>query len=118
MNSDDERNTFETKTTSRRTESKKLLAHVLDQLSSRPMPPSVLYNFNVQTDDSGGDYLGGLVRQAMKVAPANQADAEDDDEDEPIGREFSTDRTFELMTQLREVLILSVSQGWQIFEDG
>ena len=30
---------------------------------------------------------------------------------------FSTDATFELMIQLKDVLIMSVSQGWRIFDE-
>ncbi|KAJ4469395.1 hypothetical protein C8J55DRAFT_523837 [Lentinula edodes] len=43
------------------------------------------------------------------------ADDESEDEDE---RAFSTDATLELMTRLRELLIISASQGWRIFDDG
>jgi hypothetical protein len=42
----------------------------------------------------------------------------DDEDDEDDGRGFSTDSTLELMTQLRDVLIISAAQGWQIFDEG
>lgn len=60
------------------------------------------------------------VREAVKMGHTRQASrtmVEDEDEVEVDG-DFSTDATFELMSQLRDVLMISVLQGWQIFDDG
>ncbi|KAF8212196.1 hypothetical protein K438DRAFT_1230880 [Mycena galopus ATCC 62051] len=43
---------------------------------------------------------------------------DDDGDEDDDGGIFSTDSTLELLTQLRDVLIISAAQGWQIFDDG
>ncbi|KAF8894642.1 hypothetical protein BD779DRAFT_1502197 [Infundibulicybe gibba] len=108
-----------------RNESRKLLAHLLRQLQSRPMPPSVFDSFaNVRegTGDSSfmdivkGSMFRSKSRDSAMPTPAVQVDYDSDDDGTEKG--FSTDATYELMTQLKEVLVVSISQGWQIFDDG
>ncbi|KIY43409.1 hypothetical protein FISHEDRAFT_10379, partial [Fistulina hepatica ATCC 64428] len=112
-----------------RTESRKLLAHVLQQLRERTMPPSVFSAFKVglgSADTSGLASAFGVVRGAVKFTRASQPrrsvadnDYDEDDEDgEPSSRGFSTDATIALLIQLREILVLSTVQGWHILDDG
>ncbi|KAJ7219313.1 hypothetical protein GGX14DRAFT_435653 [Mycena pura] len=108
-----------------RDESRKLLAHVLNQLKNRVLPPPVYDAFaTVRTDAVGTGFaaVAQTVRGAVRFRagrpeydpPPSAADEEDEEED---GRVFSTDATLELMTQLRDVLIISAAQGWQIFDE-
>jgi hypothetical protein len=79
----------------RQTETRKLLLYILEQLKLRPLPPSV---FSVQTPVVKGP-----------------SSTEDDDSDDGE-HTFSTDGVYDLMSQLRDVLFISVIQGWQIFD--
>lgn len=114
------------KTNSRaRNESQKLLAHLLGQLQNRPMPPPVFDAFKTDGNGLGEKSFGVVetVRGAVKLKSnrgeaRTQAQTGEDDEDEEGDHTFSTDATFELMMQLKEVLIISVAQGWHIFHDG
>ncbi|KIK57795.1 hypothetical protein GYMLUDRAFT_228917 [Collybiopsis luxurians FD-317 M1] len=101
------------KNAARGNESKKLLAHVLDQINHRKMPPSVYDGLAVLGDnvDEKRSFIGRTLKRK------NTETEDDDSEDENDGI-FSTDATFELMTRLRDLLIISASQGWQIFDDG
>ncbi|KAH7871820.1 uncharacterized protein C8R40DRAFT_1256268 [Lentinula edodes] len=110
------------KNTSRGNESKKLLAHVLEQIKDRNMPPSVYDALSSAAEISNEKKLGSFIDRAVKRRDAGKdrkaalyADDESEDEDERV---FSTDTTLELMTRLRELLIISASQGWRIFDDG
>ncbi|KAH9001155.1 hypothetical protein EDB92DRAFT_2050849 [Lactarius akahatsu] len=88
-----------------RDESQKLLAHVLEQLRHRPKPLSP----------------HSLPSQAIPVANTSRTnsvnqqpdlDGEDDSE-----RAFSPDLAFDLMNRLRDVLMISLSHRWQLFND-
>ena len=94
-----------------RDESQKLLAHVLEQLRHRPKPPS----------------SNSLPSQAIPVAKsivprlstsrtnsdAQQPDLDGEDDSE---RSFSPDLAFDLMNRLRDVLMISLSHSWQLFD--
>ncbi|TFK42558.1 hypothetical protein BDQ12DRAFT_676416 [Crucibulum laeve] len=103
-------------------ESRKLLLHVLNQLQNRPRPPSVSDTFsNVVPDvtDKRFDAFVGTVKDAVKLRSNRVGVRSDvDDSDEEIDQSFSTDTTFDLMVQLKDVLNISVVQGWHIFDDG
>ncbi|KAE9396073.1 hypothetical protein BT96DRAFT_997116 [Gymnopus androsaceus JB14] len=110
------------KNASRGNESKKLLAHVLEQIKYRDMPPSAYDGLAATTESLNEKGFGSFIGRAVKRKntakdgkSAPNADNESEDEDEGI---FSTDATFELMTRLRDLLTISASQGWQIFDDG
>lgn len=79
------------------------------------MPPPVLNAYKTSEENSNTNALGGLVRQAIRNH--DQETEDDDDDEDSEDSSFSTDATFELMTQLRDVLAISISQGWKIFED-
>jgi hypothetical protein len=116
------------KLTGRTHESRKLLAHILGQLERRPKPPpffEAFSNVDVVSKEKtlgvfvetvkGTMHLGGKRRD---VAPSLHVESTDDDTDDELDRVFSTDTTYDLMVQLKNVLIMSVTQGWHIFDDG
>ncbi|GLB34930.1 putative response to drug [Lyophyllum shimeji] len=110
-----------------RTESRKLLAHVLDQLERRNLPPSIFDAFDRTDDQVTENNLGALletVKDAVKLKKQKQdsksqtqAGTADDDSDDDGERGYSTDVTYDLMMQLKDLLIMSVAQGWHIFDD-
>ncbi|KAJ7632645.1 hypothetical protein FB45DRAFT_913016 [Roridomyces roridus] len=84
-------------------ESRNLVSHLLSSLKNRALPPSVYNTLKFDKDDL-----------APKV---NYASPVEEDTDEDDGRVFSTESTLELITQLRDVLIISAAQGWQLFDE-
>jgi hypothetical protein len=99
----------------------------LGQLQNRTIPPPVFDSFRRKFEDSGGRGFGDLVEtvkgavkfngrksEAKTSSPSMLEDHEDEDK---IGHIFSTDVTFDLMLQLKDILIVAVAQGWQIFHD-
>lgn len=111
-------------------ESRKLFAHVLGQLERRPMPPPVFDAFVGPEMESSETNLGALVetvkgavkskvkRQEKKPRVSDSMAAPDDDSDDGGEGVFTTDVTYDLMLQLKDVLIMSAAQGWHIFDDG
>ncbi|KAF7304918.1 hypothetical protein MKEN_01206100 [Mycena kentingensis (nom. inval.)] len=110
-----------------REESRKLLAHVLQQLKTRPLPASVYEAFaSVREDASTSSFaaIAQTVRGAVKLrggrlesdasSVVNASGVEEDDEQAVV---YTTDATVELLTQLRDVLVISAAQGWAIFEE-
>ncbi len=90
------------------------------------MPPTVYDAVGAITDTGGNStfatFAGTVksVKDVVKIGngkPANRIVVDDEEEVEVDG-DFSTNATFELMSQLKDVLMISVSQGWQIFDDG
>jgi hypothetical protein len=109
-----------------RTESRKLLSHVLAQLHTRPMPPTVYDSFMDAKDTVRGTSIGVILntmKDAMKSNPSiavrssSHISTIEDDSDDGLGLVYSTDDTYELMFQLRNVLLVSDDQGWRIFDD-
>ena len=108
-----------------RTESRKLLSHVLAQLQTRSMPPTV-YDSYMDAKDTVRGLNVGVVLDTMKDVIKSKASismrspqmstTENYSEDD-IGLVYSTDDTYELMFQLRNVLLVSDDQGWRIFDD-
>ncbi|KAG6879984.1 hypothetical protein C0992_008577 [Termitomyces sp. T32_za158] len=111
-----------------RTESRKLLAHVLNQLHHRTLPPGIFEAFNHPEVESPEDNLG-LLLQTVKGAVVNPkkiskngkhrvlAGAGEDDSDEDGEREFSTDATYVLMLQLKDLLRVSMDRNLHILDD-
>ncbi|KAH9951250.1 hypothetical protein B0H21DRAFT_272251 [Amylocystis lapponica] len=110
-----------------RNESRKLLAHLLAQLQGRPKPPSMLdllvrgtdtrpkdTGVAVQSVRTAAKHKRGMLSEAAthKLAPSEDTDSEWED-----NSDFSTDVTFDLMAQLKDVLLISVAQKWDIFYD-
>ncbi|KAJ7063344.1 hypothetical protein C8F01DRAFT_1132647 [Mycena amicta] len=107
-------------------ESRKLLAHVLAQLRNRSLPPAVYDAFAIVRDDSSATSFAAIAQTVRGVVKLRTGRAEndppspstqDDEEEEDEGRVFTTEPTLELMTQLRDVLVISAAQGWAIFEE-
>jgi hypothetical protein len=95
-------------------ESRKLLAHLLGQLQRRPLPPPAFEELKTNFDTPTGQNLGAIVetvkgavnfkgvrRDAGTQQPSGPSEDEDEDEEKVV---FSTDMTYDLMTQLKEVL--------------
>lgn len=106
-------------------ESRKLLSHVLAQLQTRPMPPTVYESYMDAKDTVRGPNIG-VVLDTMKDAikskasiamrSSSQISTTENYPEDDIGL-YSTDDTYELMFQLRNVLLVSNDQGWRIFDD-
>lgn len=106
-----------------REESKKLVGLLLDQLSSRTRPPPIFDALNVHAAPSTEAGLGniiGAVRNVVKQKSHKrlQSMKEDSDDEGSDYIVFSSETTFDLMVQLKEVLLFSASQGWQVFDQG
>ena len=99
----------------RRNESWKLLSHVLRQLAHRKKPPPV--KDVVWNNDTTVRGFGGTLKDFVKLMPDKRVGIQNDSDDEE-SRDFSTDETFDLMIQLKDVLTMSIAQGWKIFDDG
>ena len=111
-------------------ESRKLLAHLLGQLQNRPVPPSLFETFQVPMSNPIDKSIAAIVETVRGVVKFKAAVSktmtqtsitttmtEPDVEDDETDSVFSTNITFDLLLQLREVLIVSVAQGWRIFSD-
>ncbi|KAK0210802.1 hypothetical protein DFS33DRAFT_1251098 [Desarmillaria ectypa] len=104
----------------RSNESRKLLAHVLGQLANRVMPPSV-YDIATTTDRTGEKGLSRLLKGGVKLGsgkPQGSRTPGDEVEDAEVDKDFTPDVTFDFMSQLKDVLMISVLRGWQIFDEG
>ncbi|KAH7926319.1 hypothetical protein BV22DRAFT_1063234 [Leucogyrophana mollusca] len=110
-------------------ELRKLVAHLLDQLQNREKPPSVFDTFNVhipRPNERGLGQVVGAFREVVKPkgavrgpqVPVYQLQKEDNEDDYGNENAFSTEATFDLMIQMKDVLQISVAQGWQIFDEG
>lgn len=106
-----------------KSESRKLLAHLLDQLRRREMPSNDDRTSGQRK--GGGLGIGSVVKSVKNVV--SQRDATEarkpstsDDEDEDLvgdGADFYTDTAFDLMSQLKDVFIIASAQGWNLFSD-
>ncbi|KAI0831397.1 hypothetical protein BC628DRAFT_1312212 [Trametes gibbosa] len=109
-----------------RNESRKLLAHILSQLQNRPIPPSLLNSLvhgqshsekgigSVMKSVKGAVKYTGTLRERRTHQPVPQDDTDSGDEQD---EGFTTDLTFDLMNQLKDVLVLSIAHKWDIFYD-
>jgi len=101
-----------------RNESRKLLSHVLRQLAHRKKPPPIkdtVWNRNNDRNIRGFGMVA--LKDFVKLVPDKRLGIQSDSDDEE-NRDFSTDGTFDLMVQLKDVLTMSIAQGWKIFDDG
>lgn len=98
-----------------RDEGRKLLAHVLTQLRNRTMPPSVPDVVSTFTEENkhGWNFKEAVKAQIGRL-DRGQFGSEDSDDEE---QGYSTDATFKLMIQLQEILVMSLEQRWDIFDD-
>lgn len=98
-----------------RDEGRKLLAHVLTQLLNRPMPPSVAGAVGAFSEENKHSWnFKDAVKAQMGRLDRGQFEGEDSDDED---QDYSTDATFNLMIQLQEILVMSLEQQWDIFDD-
>ncbi len=95
-----------------RDESQKLLAHVLEQLRHRPKPPSP--NSFPSQAVAVAKYIIPRQSTSRTNSEAQQPDLDGEDNS---ARVFSPDMAYDLMNRLRDVLMISLSHKWQIFND-
>ncbi|KAG6866937.1 hypothetical protein C0991_003853 [Blastosporella zonata] len=110
-----------------RTESRKLLAHVLDQLERRALPLGIFDAYDRTEDQGSENNLGALLQSVkgavnpkkakLEVRRPSPAGMGEDVSDEGEEHEYSTDATYGLMLQLKELLRVSVDQDWHILDD-
>lgn len=110
-----------------KSESRKLLVHLLYQLLNRRRPPPIAQTLGESGDDPAQSRVGplsGLIREVASIqkaaskssfrgAESDEREGSDTEQDEI----FSTEATFELMTQLQDLLVMSKSMGWQLFDE-
>ena len=95
-----------------RDESQKLLAHVLDQLRHRPKcPPSYPPQFPVAL------VAKSIIPRTSASRTTSEVQSLNPDDEDTSERAFSPDSAFDLMNRLRDVLMISLSRGWQIFSE-
>lgn len=111
-----------------RDESRKLLAHILGQLRDRAKPESVFNAFKsgettgVESRDLRTTVraIQGVVKFRAGLTPRERPEVSaqgDGDSDNEEGT-FSTDSTFNLLSQFVSALAVAVNAGWQIFDEG
>jgi hypothetical protein len=98
-----------------RDEGRKLLAHILSQLCNRPMPPSVPDTISTLHQETTREqsFTDAVKSQMGRLGRGQHRGEDSDDEDQG----YSIDSTFRLMIQLQEILVLSLDQRWDIFDD-
>lgn len=106
------------------TEFRKLLGVALGNLQHRRRPPPVYDDFRSPAGRRDGTKMGialTVIRAAARFdnRPAasirsSQGGGSDSEEEGQDSETFSTDATVEHVTKLREVLVVSESQGWNI----
>lgn len=105
-------------------ESRKLLAHLLDQLQRRPMPSST---YDAYDQAKGGIGISAVVRTVKSAVGSKSKGSVDerrpslstsDDEDADVEEAaFYTDGTLDLMSQLKDVFLIASLQKWNLFSD-
>ncbi|KAF8654221.1 hypothetical protein AX16_003745 [Volvariella volvacea WC 439] len=108
-----------------RFESRKLLAHVLTQLQTRPMPPRASSTITRDSEMGPDSRLGAIMatvtgvvkfKQGRKEAGLPSTPLDEDSEDEEEDKGFSTETTYNLLLQLKDVLMISKAQDLDIFD--
>lgn len=95
-----------------RDETQKLLAHVLEQLRRRPKclplnpPPSQAIPITKS-----------IIPRPSRSRTDSTVQSVDPDSEDSSERAFSPDLAFDLMNRLRDVLMISLSRGWQLFNE-
>jgi hypothetical protein len=95
-----------------RDESQKLLAHVLEQLRHRPECPSS-YSLPFQAAPAAKS----IIPRPSASRTTSEVQSLDPEYEETSERAFSPDLAYDLMNRLRDVLMISLSHGWQIFNE-
>jgi len=100
-----------------RTEARKLLSHVLLQLSSRKRPESIVDSITRSSNETAGRGFGALAESLKEAVKRKRSGSVAEDSDEEVDQIFTTDETIDLLLRLESVLTMSDAQGWQIFDD-
>lgn len=102
-------------------ESRKLLSHILNELANRPRAPSVWSEFKNGHQDSkkGGSSIarhgsGDKAFKAKEMAMRTFSLPDSEDEDELL---FSPDIAYDLLSKLRDILLIAHTHNWHIFDD-
>lgn len=112
-------------------ELQKVLALLVSRIRDREPAPSIFEQFRSEVSkkrvtrvDQMVDSLRVAIKREragpgskVKVPPPPEANS-DDDEKDSNGMDFYTDATCGMMTQLRDILVMSHKQGWQIMNAG
>ncbi|THH07445.1 hypothetical protein EW145_g3377 [Phellinidium pouzarii] len=107
-----------------RQETRKLLGHIINELQRRQRPPPVwdLYKsenvgIGMRKTDSAKDHNNSV---AVKDKPSRTRSLPlvDSDSDDEFSSLFSPDVTFDLLSRLKDLLLLSKLKEWQVFDDG
>lgn len=105
-----------------RLETRKLLSHILNELSSRPRPPPVWDSFgsNFKNQKSHSHLFSSFNgKEGPFPFRANGLISSDSDSEDERQTSFSPDITFELLNRLRDVLSVAKLKLWSnIFNEG
>ena len=93
-----------------RDESQKLLAHVLEQLRHRPKCPT-----SYPPQFHAAPVAKPIIPRPSSSRTASEGQSLNFDNEDISERAFSPDLAFDLMNRLRDVLMISLLRGWQIF---
>ena len=105
-------------------EMRKLLTHVLVQLVNRRKPPSIsdtIQEVGKDATEHGVAAFTDVFKDVAKIGKAIQRTSskssmpvEEDEEDEDP-QSYTTEATFDLLLQLKDIMAMSIKQGWHIF---
>lgn len=108
-------------------EIQKLLGQLLYQLEERPKPPptsdSLKENVTRVTDGrlvaAVGTVVGAIrLQRSILEGQTRNLEADDDADLDDQNQGFTTDTTFSILNQLKDVLSVSFAQGWNLFSAG
>ncbi|KAL5490495.1 hypothetical protein ACEPAI_5328 [Sanghuangporus weigelae] len=104
-------------------ETRKLLGHILHELQNRPRPPSAWDAFHPsygaqRTRSLPLNFKSGLKLRPGHASRSGSLSLVDSDSDDEVDATFSPDLTYELLSKLRDVLVIAKLKNWQIFDDG
>lgn len=110
-----------------RQEVRKLLAHILDQLENRPRPPQIWDTFKykgvettrlerIHSEGSSNGYARAFRSKEMTMRALTFTDGDSDHESTSVNS-FSPDVAFDLLSQLKDLLLIARSRNWQILTD-
>lgn len=99
-------------------EGRKLISHLLARLKRRTKPAGIL-DLHTISDKAKSSIVKGKINIAPSgISIGDLLGKDSDEEDEQTLRNaYSTEETYELMFQLRDVYMLSVREGWNLHLD-
>ena len=104
-------------------ESRKLLSHILNELANRPRPPPIWADFKVSTFENK---KGGSTKSSFSKHTSDRTIRPKEmvmrtlslplDSEEEEDASFSPDTAYDLLSRLREVLLIAHLRNWQLFD--